>query len=497
MTVRQTEPIEAPNRPIFPPASRQDGFERIHVPQPHGASYIPVSREQPTGGNIQSQVRGQMPASRAYHPGANADENRIYPSIETPQSPPRRLRVDHMGERDPPTVSDGYPRQPRTPQPRPIDDLSRQVRVIGIDDERDQAMYKRRRVEYDPQLHDNLSRENHVNQVRYVGAPSPNISRDPQHISLISPQSGRGPDRIYPRIRDENAGPAHEFAPVVGRQLEKHPVGRGPSLIPSSHHPSFPGSFEREGGHNYRAPISLHHPRHDSDASLNSFKPPPPPISISRESGHMARDSGYAVRSNQIPNMVESRYQPIDRQARRESEAPRLPRAEPFREGAHPLAVRDSGAVRHHYISSQSARAGDEGRQEFARGLPLRDKEPVSYYDTPQLLPKGAQSGPTSRRRDTDPYPDEPSARIIDRPPPRGHVYRYSSPQHPHPESQVHVPRPHRLVRIGPGSVWQDDDKFRARSPMLAAPREMRGRPLLDHGRYAYRTTCFRKRVFL
>lgn len=485
---RRTEPIEAPERVAFAPAPRPR-FERLAAPQPYNKTYIPASRDAPAGENL-PQVRSDVTGSSSYHPAGNPEANRVYPSIETPHSPPRRARVNRMSERDHQNISDGYPRQPQTP-PRPVDDLSRQVKVIGIDDERDQTLYKRRRVEYNTPLRENISRENRANEVRPVAAPTPSKPSEPQYISLISPASGRRSDRMHPRIRDENTGPLHEFAPVVGRQLEKHPVGRAPSLIPVHHNPSFSGSFDREGGHNYGAPISLHS-RHDADASLNSFKPPPPPISSSRDSGYMVRDNGHAVRSNQVPNMVEPRSQYVDRAFRQASEVPKVPREQPFQESARPLVVREDGPVRHRYVSDQGHRAGGERHHEFARPVQLRDRETTSYYDVPQFAPQDRQPGHIPpHRMERDPYASEISYRIPDRPVPGTHMYRYSSPQHSYPNAQVPVPAQHRLIRVGAGPMAQDTDRFMIHSPTSAAPRDTRGRPPLDNGRYAYKMNYF------
>lgn len=424
-------------------------------------------------------MRSNALANSAYRPDGNPDANRVYPSIEA-QSPPSRVRVNRLSKRDYQTL-DEYPRHPQTP--RAIDEISRQVNVIGIDDDRDHTLYKRRRVQYNTPLRENVSRENRVNEARPVAAPTLSKPMEPQYISLISPQSGRGSDRMHPRIRDENIGPLHELAPVVGRQLEKHPVGRAPSLIPVHHNPSFPGVSDHEGGHNYRAPISLHS-RHDPDASVNSFKPPPPPISLTRDSRYMARDNGHAVRSNQVSNMVEPRPQYVDRAVRQASEVPRVPREE-----ARPLAMRGDGPVRHRYISDQGRQVGGERPHEFARPHQLQDRENTSYYDMPQPAPPDRQSGYIpSHRMERDPYAGE----LSERPVPGTHMYRYPSAQYSYPNNQVPVSGQHRLVRIGPGSVPQDMDTYMIHSPTSAARlRDTRGRPSLDSGRYAYIMNCF------
>lgn len=487
MSGRQTEPIGAPDRVVFASAPKP-GFERIHVPQPSDSTNIPISREVPASGDFPSQVRSHNTASRAYHPMGNPDENRVYPSIETPQSPPRRGRVDHLGERDHQPMSDEYHRQPQTSPRRPVDELSRKVKVIGIDDERDQMLYKRRRVEYNTPLRENIPPENRIHEVRPIAAPHTDKPREPQYISLISPASGRGSDRMHPRIRDENTGPLNEFSPVVGRQLEKHPVGRAPSLIPIHHNPGFSESFDREGGHNYRAPISLHRSRHDLDASLNSFKPHPVPVSLNRDSGYMVRDNGHTVRSNQVSNLAEPRSQFVDRAARQVSEVPRPPREQPFRESAQPLAMRENGPVRHHYISNQGPQMGGERPHEFARPLQLRERETASYYDMPRFLAQDRQPGHIpSPRMERDPHADQSPYRMPDRPAPGTHIYRYPSPQHPYPSTQIPVSGQPRLVRIGPGPAPQDTERFMIHSPTSTTPRDTRGRPSLDNGRYAYR----------
>ncbi|KAK2760952.1 hypothetical protein FQN54_002194 [Arachnomyces sp. PD_36] len=487
---RQTEPVGAPDRVFFAPVPRP-AFERIPAPGPSDPRYIPMPRDAPPTRNPPSQVRSHATATRAYHSVDYPDEHRVYPSIETPQSPPRRVAVNRPDERNYHTTSDDYRRQPQTPPPRPIDDLSRQVKIIGIDDgQRDQSLYKRRRVEYNSPLRGDIPASSRVNEVRPV-AQTPEKPREPQYISLISPASVRGSDRIQPRFGDERSSLQQEFTPA-GRQLENHPVGRAPSLIPVPHNTGFSGSFDRQSGHNYRAPVSLHHSRHDSDASLNSFKPPPAPVSY-RESGYMVRDDGHAVRSNQISNLAEPRSQFADHAVRQVSEVPMVPRDQQFREGPQPLVMKENVPVRHHYISNQGLQMEGERPREFARPVHLRGREAAPHHDMPRFLPQERQPGDIPfQRAERDPHAGQASYREPNRLVPEAHLHRYpSSPKHAYPQTQVPVSGQHRLIRIDPGSTSQDTGGFMIHSPASAVPRDGRGRVSLDNGRYAYRTNCF------
>ena len=483
MNGRQTEPIGAPGRAVLPFPRTE--LERAR-PQPPDSTYVPISRNGPPSGNPASQVRSQVHTSKVYRPLDNPEENRerVLPSIETPQSPPNR--AGRFGPRDHQTLTNEYTNRHQTPPYRTMEDLSRQVNVIDIDDDRDQILYKRRRVEYNTPLRENFTLENRVHEARPVAAPSQDRPREPQYISLISPQSGRGSDRAQPRFRDENHLPLNNYTPVAGRQLEKHPVGRAPSLIPIHPNPNSPRSSDRDRGHYYGAPISLRHSRHGPDASLNSLIKPQAPISLSRDPGYMVREDGHAVRPNQVSNLVEPRSQFADRGVRQASEAPRVLRDQLFREAGQSSVARQADPGRRHYVSNQGPQTRGEHPHNIVRPVQSREMEAPMQSDMPRLIPRGREPVYIpSNRAERVPYTDQGAYRVLDQPVPGSHMYPYPSAQHPHSNAGVSVSGQHRVVRVGPGPAPQNGNQFMAHPAPSAAPREARGQFSLDNGRYA------------
>lgn len=417
-----------------------------------------------------------MPAGDLHPPShrggdiSEYQEHRVLPSIEGPE-PSSHFRNHAVEQPDllpRKRVPDEFPPYHLKPANPRIEEVSGNMNVININEDRHIFSQKRQRVEY--------------NTIR--GSSPVERSRDRTFISL--PQGSYdsptvrnpGPSDVSYFHTEQQPLSSNERPEVPGRHLERIPIGTKRPLdpIPPSSHFSSGLSDHPEHGRRYGAPI-LHEARHGL-SSQNLLESPRFVSASDDRSYNMVRNDGRPVRPNHLPNFNHPQPQLFDHE---EFVDPRGPSS--FRDASRPFFVAQEPPMRRKFLPDENTRISSLHSHDFVRPVSLQDLD-ESFRHEPQRRP----TDPASPRqtRYVHVRADHGAFKAYDRVRAESQVDRSHSPQ-TFTSRAAPLPGPHSAFYIGPDSPPRNDRPILNPPQPSSAfydPRTVR-LPNDDDGRYA------------
>jgi hypothetical protein len=417
-----------------------------------------------------------------------AQDHRVLPSIEGP--PPlsqlRRQGVDQVETPQLERMSNGTSTHPLVPLHPPLEDLSGRINIIDINADRDEFSRKRKREECSTVLHERSPVQKYGNGMRTIiprdfDKPVANFQAGrclPQDSTNSDPA---GKTTALP-LREEYTLPLNEQSEVLGRQSERHPVGRArPTSILSAHYSD--NSYDRERGHPHGAPVLLQESHHGF-SSHNPFIKSPTFISTLGDSGNMVRSDGCTVRSNHAFPLIRPKVQIIN-SGNHNLTSIQKPRQQ--RDPGRSMIVRQNTPERHYSLSGPDAQAPNIYSRDFVQRVQSRDMKEAYRDDSQRSAPLNTQIIPTISHPTR--YVPVPSDQVAFGPNDRVFTSRdmcRSSPPHAsHSTSQVPLSGPRSTFQLYPDSGRRIPNQYPPQSHPSTVFRDPRNDLPLNDGRYA------------